>query len=84
MSNNRNYEIVKEIMKIIIINKSEIVKWKYELSIKLIFFYYLKLFLTLNHIIKSVYKTYLIYLITYIKLLNNLVCQIPAKCKDKN
>ena len=72
-------------MKIIMTNESKIVKWRYEFSNKLIiFFYYLKLFLTLNHIIKSVYKTFLIYLITYIKLLNNLVCQIPAKCKDKN
>ena len=58
MSNNRDYEIVKKIMKIIMTNKSEIVKWKYELSIKLIFFYYLKLFLTLNHIIKSVYNLF--------------------------
>ena len=45
--------------------ESKKVKWRCILKNKLIVFtYYLKLFFTLNHIIKLFYQIYLIYLMT--------------------
>ena len=64
-SNNGDHEVVKGVVKIIRTNHGKKVKWKCRLKNKLIVFtYYLKLFLTLSHIIKLFYQTYLIYLMT--------------------
>ena len=60
-SNNENHKITKKIIKIIKLNMNKNIKWIYGFKDKLIIFiYYLKLF----------YQTYLIYLITWIKLWN--------------
>ena len=46
-------------------NGGKKIKWRYKFKNKLIIFiYYLELFLTLSHVIKLFYQTYLIYLIT--------------------
>ena len=57
-SNNEGYRVVKEIIKIIRVNKDKRVKWKCEVKNKLIIFtYYLKLFFTLSYTIKLFYHT---------------------------
>ena len=58
-------------MKVSRVNEGKMEKWKYRLKNKLIFTYYLKLFLTLSHIIKLFYQTSLIYSIAWIKLLSH-------------
>ena len=65
MSKNGGRRVAKEIAEVTRANESKKVNGKYWVKNKLIIFtYYLKLFLTLSYIIKLVYKTYLIYLIT--------------------
>ena len=65
LSNNRGCEVVKEIVKVIGVNRDKKIKWKYELKKKfIIFIYYLKLFFTLHHTNKLFYQIYLIYLMT--------------------
>ena len=52
-------------MKVIRIKEGKNVKWRYGFKNKLIVFtYHLKLFFTLNHIIKLFYQIDLIYLMT--------------------
>ena len=58
-------KVEKDIVKIGEVNGRKKVKWKCWFENKLIIFiYYLKLFLTLNHIIKLFYQIYLIYFMT--------------------
>ena len=52
-------------MKVIRANDDKNVKWKCGLKNKVFYYYYyLKMFSTVSHIIKLFYQTYLIYLIT--------------------
>ena len=64
LNNNRGHGVIKKIVEVTRTNMGKKIKWRYKLKNKLIIFiYYLKLFFTLNHIIKLFYQTYLIYLI---------------------
>ena len=65
LNNSECREVEKEIVEIIKSNGVKKVKWRYIFKNKLIIFtYYLKLFFTLNCVIRLFYQTYLIHLMT--------------------
>ena len=70
-SNNGGRKVVKKIVEVIKTNESKKVKCKYRFKNKLIIFtYYLKLFFTLNYIIKLFYQTWCVIKKLYFKTYN--------------